>query len=218
MSMLGAPGFRLHHGVTAATLDDAQMERIIMAADPKAVFFIAKVRTVDGKPVKQIYLRWRRLGDRLVYFEVLHREDAKRRATPSKTRKKRERIVARAKSLASLVADDPGLPHHRDALSQLITDASIRPTENPELDKRDKGSAFDVTIRDHLAPAYHEFFGRNAGYKTNPDTGEVSGPFICFALAVCKELKICKADGKLPNAAAIKAALGYKTRRKKIIS
>jgi hypothetical protein len=205
--------------ITAVTLDDTQLERIIKAADPKAVIFDAETVETEGIAVEVRRLRkeWADLRNQLLYFEALHQEDMQRREAPAQPRDRRAQIAAKAKELASLVADDPGLAHHCDALSRLITGASSSPTENPELDKRDKGSAFNVTICDRLAPAFREFF-KGGRYSTNPTTGDVTGPFVCFALAVCRELDIRKKDGAPPDAKAIKAALGYKTRRKISVS
>jgi len=203
--------------VKAATLSDEQMERIIKAADPKAVVFHEETRVIDGEPIKEKRLceKWINWRNELLYFEALYRDDVRRRTAPAKAQKEMGKIVDAAKKLAALVAGNPRVSHHRDALSRLITDASAPASDNPELDKRDKSSAFKVMIRDRLAPSFHEHTGRQPNYKTNPVTDEVSSPFVSFALAVTKELDIRTPDGLLPDGKTIKAViLGYKTRHR----
>jgi hypothetical protein len=194
--------------ITAATLDDAQLERIIKAADPKAVVFCEETRVIDGEAIKEKRLceKWIELRNQLFYFEYLYQEDVRQRAAPSEAPKKRARIAKKAKELASLVADDPGLAHHCDALSRLITDAIAELRENPELEKRDKRAAIDVMIRDRLMPLVHEYFGQQATRVTVDPIIGAYGPFIDIVGAVLKELKITKADGSPYSPGTIAAA------------
>jgi len=205
------------HVVKAATLSDTQMERIVKAADPKAVIFHEETRVIDGETIKEKRLceRWINWRNELLYFEALYRDDVRRRAAPAEVQKEMNKIVTAAKKLAALVAGNPRISHHRDALSRLITDASAPPSKNPELDERDKSSAFKVMVRGRLAPSFHEHTGRLPNYTTNPDTDEVSSPFVSFALAVTRELDIRTPDGLLPDGKTIKAVmLGYKTKHR----
>jgi hypothetical protein len=193
--------------IGAATLDDAQLERIIKAADPKAVIFDVGAVEIEGTvfEVKRLRKEWVDLRDQLLYFEALYREDVNCKA-PARPRDRRVRIAKKAKELASLIADDQGLAHHCDALSRLITDAIAPPSDNPELEKRDKRSPFDVMIRNRLMPLAHEYFGRGAiRYSVDKHIGAY-GPFVYFAATVLKELKITKSNGRPYSLKAIATA------------
>jgi len=144
---------------TARTLDDAQMERIIRAADPNAIIFDVKTKVVDGETIKEkrLHERWINLRDQLLYFEWLYRQDVERRDAPKLAQKKRARIAAHAKRLASLIADDLEFIHHRDALTRLITDAEAPRYDNPELGARktDYGAASNGST-DELSAAIQD--------------------------------------------------------------
>jgi|SRR5215831_3599502 len=58
-----------------------------------------------------------------------------------------------------------------------------------------------------LAPVFERFFQRPAGTSTSLKTGEVSGPFVRFVLAVSQEMNVRVQGNKFPKASTVKAAL-----------
>jgi hypothetical protein len=183
----------------ATTLNDAQMESIVLAADPKAIVFDVETVDAEGTAVEVKVLRpeWADLRDQLLYFEVLYRDDIARRKAPAQAKGQREQIANEAKYLFMLLADlDPLFSQHYDPLNRLITDAMAPCFDNPELEARDKRSPFEVLIRVRLMPLAHEYFGPEAlSYSVDPHIGAY-GPFIDFAETVLKELKITQPNGR----------------------
>jgi hypothetical protein len=67
------------------------------------------------------------------------------------------------------------------------------------------GSAFDWAIS-ALAIAYEEHIGRKAGASRHPEGGQPTGPFIRFAEAALRELKIFNTAGEPYSTEAIARA------------
>lgn len=118
------------------------------------------------------------------------------RDAPERQQRRADRVVATAKKLKDLIADDWFLSiRHTRALDRLIADVrakapvSIGPPTKWQafLGVRQHLSAFEALIG-YLARTFEQYWGEEPGFDRRDDS--VSGSFIDFAQAAMKELRI----------------------------
>jgi hypothetical protein len=125
------------------------------------------------------------------------------RDAPERQQRRADRVVATAKKLKDLIADDWFLSiRHTRALDRLITDVraktpvSIGPPTKWQafLGVGQHHSAFDILIG-QLGRAFEQYWGEPPGYTRDPVTDELRGYFIDFVEAALNEMGISGPKG-----------------------
>jgi hypothetical protein len=147
----------------------------------------------------------------------LYRTGVDQRSAPAKREQRYEEIIATAENLKSLLRSEYRFLRYLPALDRLIEDVhpvkeTLDPAHNiltkkptpdfpvPLATLLDVGhghvSAFENLVG-LLVQTYEKHFKpEEAGYTKVPDSLEVRGPFINFAEATLRELKITKTSGE----------------------